>query len=177
MARADRTAWQGWVAGYVAVATALILVAPYARAQEIVGYSARTAVAQRALERSVARRPDAARATAHSRVLSARSHIAGTPAQAITRDYVIDRMREWGLETETREYHVWMPHSTEARVWRVSPDTLELVLAEGSIRGDSVTLESGQIIMANGYSGAGDVSGEVVYVNYGLIEDYARLQC
>jgi N-acetylated-alpha-linked acidic dipeptidase len=176
VARADRAAWQGRAAGYVVVATTLILIAPYARAQAIVGYNARTAVAQRALERSVARRPDAARATAHSRALSARSHIAGTPAQAITRDYVIDRMREWGLEAETREYQVWMPHSTEARVWRVSPDTLELVLAEGSIRGDAVTMESGQIIMANGYSGAGDVSGEVVYVNYGLIEDYARLQ-
>ena len=27
----------------------------------------------------------------------------------------------------------------------------------------------------NGYSGVGDVTGEVVYVNYGLIEDYAQL--
>jgi N-acetylated-alpha-linked acidic dipeptidase len=107
--------------------------------------------------------------------LSARSHIAGTPAQAITRDYVLDRMREWGLETETREYHVWLPHSTETRVWRVSPDTLELVLAEGPVPGDVVTAESGQIVMANGYSGAADVSAELVYVNYGLIEDYARL--
>lgn len=153
----------------------LVLAAPPLGAQDIVGYGARTATAQRALERSVARRPDANRARAHSRALSARSHIAGTPAQAITRDYVLDRMREWGLETESREYQVWLPHSTEARVWRVAPDTLELVLAEGPIRGDSVTAESGQIVMANGYSGAGDVSADVVYVNYGLIEDYARL--
>jgi N-acetylated-alpha-linked acidic dipeptidase len=146
-----------------------------APAQQLTGFSARAATAQRALESSAARRPTGDRARAHSRVLSARSHIAGTPAQAITRDYVIDRMREYGLETETREYQIWLPHSTETRVWRVSPDTLELVLAEGSVPGDSVTMESGQIVMANGYSGAGDVSGEVVYVNYGLIEDYARL--
>ena len=123
----------------------------------------------------MARRPDSARARDHSRALSARSHIAGTPAQAITRDYVLDRMREWGLETQSREYQIWMPHAAETRVWRVSPDTLELVLAEGPLAGDSVTAESGQIVMANGYSGAGDVSGEIVYVNYGLIEDYARL--
>lgn len=175
MERTERTRWRSRVVRNVAAASAFLLAAPCARAQEIVGYGGRTAVAQRALERSVARHPDAARATAHSRALSARSHIAGTPAQAITRDYVLDRMREWGLETETREYQVWLPHSTEARVWRVSPDTLELVLAEGPIPGDSVTMESGQIVMANGYSGAGDVSGEVVYVNYGLIGDYARL--
>lgn len=173
--RTERSGWRGRVVGCVAILASLAVEARALSAQEIVGYGARTAVAQRALERSVARRPDAARATAHSRALSARSHIAGTPAQAITRDYVLDRMREWGLETETREYQVWMPHSTEVRVWRVSPDTLELVLAEGPIPGDSVTMESGQIVMANGYSGAGDISAEVVYVNYGLIEDYARL--
>src|SRR5687768_2858545 len=162
-------------AASVATIVYLALAAPPLRAQAIVGYGARTATAQRALERSAARRPDPNRARAHSRALSARSHIAGTPAQAITRDYVLDRMREWGLEVETREYQVWLPHASEARVWRVSPDTLELVLAEGPVAGDSVTMESGQIVMANGYSGAGDVSGEIVYVNYGLIEDYARL--
>jgi len=172
--RPDPSAWRARARCAVILAS-LLGGAWSLPAQDIVGYATRSAAAQRALERSVARRPDAARATAHSRALSARSHIAGTPAQAITRDYVLDRMREWGLETETREYHVWMPHSTEARVWRVSPDTLELVLAEGSISGDSVTMESGQLVMANGYSGAGDVSAEVVYVNYGLIEDYARL--
>ncbi len=158
-----------------AVIGSLIGATQSAHAQTLVGYGARTAVSQRALEQSVARRPDAARAMAHSRALTARSHIAGTPAQAITRDYVLDRMREWGLETEVREYQVWLPHSTEARVWRLAPDTLELVLAEGPVAGDPVTAESGQLVMANGYSGAGDVSAEVVYVNYGLIEDYARL--
>jgi N-acetylated-alpha-linked acidic dipeptidase len=172
--RPDPSAWRARAQCAVILAS-LLGGARLLPAQDILGYSTRSAVAQRALERSVARRPDAARATAHSRALSARIHIAGTPAQAITRDYVLDRMREWGLETETREYQVWMPHSTEARVWRVSPDTLELVLAEGPISGDSVTMESGQLVMANGYSGAGDVSAEVVYVNYGLIEDYARL--
>jgi N-acetylated-alpha-linked acidic dipeptidase len=173
--RTERTRRQPRVARRVVAALWLALAAPSLRAQDIVGYASRAAAAQRALEQSAARRPDASRANAHSGALSARTHIAGTPAQAITRDYVVDRMREWGLETETREYQVWLPHSTEARVWRTSPDTLELVLAEGPIPGDSVTAESGQIIMANGYSGAGDVSGEVVYVNYGLIEDYAQL--
>ena len=162
----------------VAATCCIALFAPFAVAQAtqgIVGYTSRGVAAQRALERSVTRRPDTARARAHSLALTARSHIAGTPAQAITRDYVLDRMREWGLATEMREYHVWLPHSTEVRVWRTAPDTLELVLAEGPIPDDPVTAESGQIVMANGYSGAGDVSTEVVYANYGLIEDYARL--
>jgi N-acetylated-alpha-linked acidic dipeptidase len=144
-------------------------------AQDLTGYHARSLAAQRALEQRLAARLDTGRARAHARALSARSHIAGTPAQAITRDYVIDQMRAWGLTTAIREYVVWMPHTAEARVWRLAPDTLELVLAEGPIADDPVTLESGQIVMANGYSAAGDATADVVYVNYGLIEDYARL--
>ena len=175
MRRTDLTSIARNVAA-IAVATCCVPLFAAAQAtQGIAGYTPRGAAAQRALEQSVARRPDTARARAHSLALSARTHIAGTPAQAITRDYVLDRMREWGLMTETREYHVWMPHSTEVRVWRTAPDTLELVLAEGPILDDPVTAESGQIVMANGYSGAGDVTAEVVYVNYGLIEDYATL--
>src|SRR5688572_27678083 len=85
----------------VAALAYLVVAASSLSAQSIVGYASRAAAAQRALEQSAARRPDASRANAHSRALSARSHIAGTPAQAITRDYVLDRMREWGLETET----------------------------------------------------------------------------
>ena len=160
---------------HLLVAVAVFLSVPPLGAQDIVGYSSRAAAAQRTLERSAARRPDTLRAKAHARALSARSHIAGSPAQAITRDYVLDRMREWGLRTEMREYEVWLPYSTETRVWRLAPDTLELMLAEGVVPGDSVTAESGQMILANGYSGAGDVSGDLIYVNYGLMEDYALL--
>jgi N-acetylated-alpha-linked acidic dipeptidase len=158
-----------------ALLAANVLLAGSLFSQGLVGYTARNANAQRELERRIAARADTARARAHAQALSARSHIAGTPAQAITRDYVLDQMRSWGLAAEMREYEVWMPHTAEARVWRVAPDTLELVLAEGPIVSDPVTSESGQIVMANGYSAAGDVSAEVVYANYGLIEDYARL--
>ena len=53
-------------------------------------------------------------ASAHSRFLSSQPHMAGTPAQARTRDYVINQMKSWGLETEVRSYSVWMPHPVSA---------------------------------------------------------------
>ena len=54
--------------------------------------------------------------------------MAGTPAQARTRDYVINQMKSWGLETEVRSYSVWMPHPLSTRVWRIAPDPIELNL-------------------------------------------------
>ncbi len=140
----------------------------------LTGYSPAAAQRERAAEAAAIARPAAERARAHSRFLSAESHVSGTPGQARTRDYVIQQMREMGLETEVRTYSVFLPHATSARVWRVSPDARELRTAEPPVPGDS-TSALPQYPAANGYSAAGDVQGQVVYVNFGLMEDYARL--
>jgi N-acetylated-alpha-linked acidic dipeptidase len=138
------------------------------------GYAPATAAAQRQAEATVIGLPSPSNAAEYARALSREPHVAGTPAQARTRDYVIDRMRSWGLETEVRAYEVWMPHPTTVRVWRVSPEPRELPLAEGPVPGDSSSALP-EVPPVNGYGGTGDVTAELVYVNYGLIEDYATL--
>ena len=142
--------------------------------QNLIGYAPATAARERQIESDAIQRPSPTSAAAHSRALSREVHVAGTPAQARTRDYVIAQMKSWGLETEVRGYDIWMPHPTDVRVWRVAPDTLRLNLAEPVVPNDPAS-SLPQYPTVNGYSGQGDVTGEVVYVNYGLIEDYAQL--
>lgn len=144
-------------------------------AQEMTGYSAARAADQRAAEAAAIARPDSARIKALARAFADRPHVAGTPAQARTRDIVIDALKDYGLETEVREYEVWLPHTVEYGVWRIAPDPKELDLREGSTPSDPTTVEHAEYPTVNGYSGTGDATGEVVYVNYGLIEDYAQL--
>ncbi len=156
---------------------ALCLVVAFAaplRAQTTPGYSPPAAAAERAAEADVIARASASRASAHSKFLSLQPHMAGTAAQARTRDYVIEQMKSWGLETEVRGYSIWMPHPQSTRVWRVAPNPIELNLEEGAIREDTTSFAFPQVLAFNGYGAAGDVRGEVVYVNYGLIEDYAQ---
>lgn len=138
------------------------------------GYSAVAAAAERAIESDAIARPRAERARAHSRALSAESHVAGSPAQERSRDYVIEQMRSMGLETEVRAYRVFLPYPTSVKVWRTAPTEKQLDLAEPPIAGDPGS-STAQYPTVNGYSGVGDATGEVVYVNYGLIEDYAQL--
>ena len=88
---------------------------------------------------------------------------------------MIEQMKSWGLETEVRGYSVWMPHPVSTRVWRVSPGPMELSLEEGAVGEDATSSAFPQVMAFNGYGAAGDVRGEVIYVNYGLIEDYAQL--
>ncbi|HEY2065299.1 MAG TPA: M20/M25/M40 family metallo-hydrolase [Gemmatimonadaceae bacterium] len=138
------------------------------------GYSPAASAAERAVEAGAIARPDPARAREHSRTLSAEVHVAGSPAQATTRDYVIAQMRAMGLETEVRRYDVFMPYPTAVHLWRVTPRPRALPLAEPLVAGDPSSALA-QYPTVNGYSGTGDVSGEIVYANYGLIEDYAQL--
>jgi N-acetylated-alpha-linked acidic dipeptidase len=138
------------------------------------GFAAARAPGQRVLEDAAVQRLNADSARAHSRALSAETHVAGTAAQLRTRDYVLEQMRAMGLRTEVRSYSVFMPHAVSVRLWRTAPTERELPLGEPPVVGDS-TSATWQYPTVNGYSGAGEAAGEVVYVNYGLIEDYARL--
>jgi len=153
----------------------VVLALPLAAQTATPGYSLQSTAAERTAEADVISRPSPDKASAHSRFLSLQPHMAGTPAQARTRDYVIAQMKSWGLETEVRGYKVWMPHPVSTRVWRISPDPIELKLQEGPIAEDTTSVAYPQVMPFNGYGAAGDVQGEVVYVNYGLIEDYAQL--
>lgn len=157
--------------------TLSVAAAGIAQAQSTapVGYGPTAGAAQRKAESEISTQP--ARARMHSQALSKEPHVAGTPAQTRTRDYVIAQMKAMGLETEIRSYDVWLPHPTAVRISRITrmgKDTTRLDLTEPAIAGDAATALP-QYLTVNGTSGAGVGEGEVVFVNFGLIEDYATL--
>jgi N-acetylated-alpha-linked acidic dipeptidase len=140
----------------------------------LTGFAPASSAEERKREEQAIAGPDGASAREHSRVLAKEPHIAGTVAQEHTRDYVIAQMKAMGLETETRGYDVWLPHATGVHVWRMGRDTTELKLVEPPIAGDAVTSLT-PYLTVNGSSAAGTGEGEMIFVNYGLIEDYATL--
>jgi N-acetylated-alpha-linked acidic dipeptidase len=153
----------------------LALISAQASSQQpMPGYTPANAARQRELESAAIKRPLASEASTFSRDLSKETHVAGTAAQGRTRDYVIAQMKKWGIETEVRSYDIWMPHPVAVTAGRVSPSPKAFNLAEPPVASDP-TSKLGQYLTVNGYSGQGNVTADVVYVNYGLIEDYARL--
>ncbi len=158
----------------IALAMLLVVGGSATGQQSTPGYSPADAAHERQIETDAIKRPTPSSASEYSKDLSKETHVAGTPAQARTRDYVLSLMKEWGLETESRTYDVFMPHPTSVHVARVSPNPKMFSLAEPPVPGDP-TSKLAQYPTVNGYSGQGDATGDVVYVNYGLIEDYAQL--
>lgn len=120
------------------------------------------------LEQRLLAIPDTASVRQMSRDLSAVPHMAGTPAQAATRDYVLERMKSWGIDAWSKEYTVYLPQPDTVAAWVLTGSRVQRLSLREPGTGP-------QVPPFNGYTGDGDVTAEVVYVNYGLIEDYKTL--
>jgi N-acetylated-alpha-linked acidic dipeptidase len=163
------------LAGIASVAAATAAALPsLLRAQTLPGYTPANAAAQRAAEQQAIAGPVPARANERSKELSKEPHVAGTRAQKATADYVIAQMKAMGLETEYRVYDVWLPHATSVKITKIGARPVALDLSEPPIASDPAT-QFPQYPTVNGSSGAGVGEGDLVFVNFGLIEDYAVL--
>lgn len=121
---------------------------------------------------------DTARLGASVRMLSRWARVAGSPGQQVSAAYVLQQMAAAGLDTSRSEFRVWLPYPDSTVVERLEPKLmnlpLRLALEERPIPGDSASVTSVWRAM-NGYGGAGDAQGDLVYANYGLAQDYKIL--
>lgn len=157
----------------VLVAFALAGAVPLV-AQGMPGFAASAVARQRRTEDLLQSVPDSLHARADVRTLSAVPHVAGSPAQQATAAYVLREMKAAGLDTSRIDFRVWMPYPDSTIVEIVTPSRTRLVLEEPALSEDSTTQLPRWPAM-NGTAGSGDVTAEVVYVNYGLADDYAAL--
>jgi N-acetylated-alpha-linked acidic dipeptidase len=157
------------------VLLSLLVAAPVVAAQDVPGFARGSIATQLQLEARLRAVPDTASAQRHARTLAARPHVAGTPAQIATADYVVRQMASWGLDTTRAEYEVYLPFNDSSIVELITDRRERLSLDEPRIAADPTTMNEPAFAAMNGYSGAGDVTAPVVYVNYGLPADYAAL--
>jgi N-acetylated-alpha-linked acidic dipeptidase len=150
--------------------------APQAFAPSAVfGYSDFTA--QSRIEAKFLAVPDAALAGQHLKTLTAQPHLASTPEDRKTAEYVAQKFRAAGLETEIVPYRVLL---NQPKVVRVEAyDASGKLLMSGPTRehvdGDQYQDDPRVVMPFNGSSGSGDVTAEVVYANYGRLEDFDEL--
>jgi N-acetylated-alpha-linked acidic dipeptidase len=144
-------------------------------AQSIFGF--RDATAENAAETRFLAVPDPKLAEQHLRTLTQAPHMAGTPEDKATADYVAQNFREAGLDTEIVEYKVWMNYPSEISVDVTAPPGVTM---HGPTRehvdGDPYDNDSRVVTPYNGMSPSADVEAEVVYANYGTPEDFEKLE-
>ncbi len=120
--------------------------------------------------------PDPKLAEDHLRILTREPHIAGSPEDKATADYVASKFREAGLDTEIVEYRVWFNYPTEVSVDATAPAGVTMHgPSREHVEGDPFQDDARIVPPYNGMSPSGDVEAEVVYANYGSPEDFQKL--
>jgi len=121
--------------------------------------------------------PDPKLAREHLRILTQAPHIAASPEDKATADYVARKFREAGLDTEIVEYRVWLNYPSEISVDVTAPAGVSM---HGPTRehvdGDTMADDPRVVTPFNGMSPSGDAEAEVVYANYGSPEDFDKLK-
>src|ERR1041385_1392079 len=156
----------------------ITLTAPLTFAQNpLDGFSSERAVAERRWEEQFRAVPTSQSAREHLRRLTAEPHIAGTKEDYATAIYVRDQLRSYGLPAELKEYEVWLKYPNTPTVLELITNRRQpLSVKEAVVPGDPTSSNPKITPLFNGYSANGDVTGPVVYANYGLPNDYEDLK-
>jgi N-acetylated-alpha-linked acidic dipeptidase len=140
------------------------------------GFGAEESAAERRLEEQYRAVPQADSARSHLQRLTREAHVAGTREDYETAVYVRDRMRAYGLAAELKEYQVLLPYPKQPSIVElIAPRRERLKVQEAVVAQDSTSSSRKIIPLFNGYSASGDVTAPLVYVNYGLPNDYEAL--
>jgi N-acetylated-alpha-linked acidic dipeptidase len=141
------------------------------------GFTPEESRRERELEERLRAVPKPESAREHLRQLTKEPHVTGTPEDYQTALYVRDRLREYGIAAELKEYQVLLPFPHAPTVLElIAPRRERLRLQEAVIAEDPSSSNKKIIPLFNGYSASGDVTAPLVYVNYGLPDDYAALK-
>jgi N-acetylated-alpha-linked acidic dipeptidase len=160
----------------VLITLTLIPLAVSAQRAALMGFSVERSEQQREWEGIMAAVPDGARMGEYHYAMTRRPHLAGTEENYRQALYLRDLWQYLGFETELVKYDAFLPWPGELRLRLVEPEVMELAVIEPPIAEDPDTyVEDGVPGMA-AYVTPGEVTGEVVYANFGRIGDYRLLE-
>ena len=141
------------------------------------GFFPQSVQAERDLESKFKTMPDPARMREAMRRLSARPHHVGSPYDKDNAEWILGQFKSYGWDAHIENFDVLFPTPVERIVELVSPTTYRASLQETALPGDPTSNQQAeQLPSYNAYSIDGDVTGPLVFVNYGVPADYEVLE-
>ncbi len=143
----------------------------------IFGFTAPNAAKEHALEAQFDAQLNRDNLRDWMRRLSARPHHLGSAYDHDNMEFIASLFRSWGYDTNIEEFRVLFPTPKMRIVEMIAPDRYTLKLFEPPLMDDATSGQSTeQLPVYNAYSIDGDVTGDLVYVNYGVPADYDQLE-
>jgi len=142
----------------------------------LAGYSPRSSQTEREWEAKFRAIPDSANQREYMRRLSARPHHVGSPYDKDNAEWILARFKEWGLDAHIETFGVLFPTPKVRVLEMVEPTKFTAKLDEPALAVDPTSNQkSEQLPTYTAYSIDGDVTAPLVFVNYGVPEDYEKL--
>ncbi|HYR29953.1 MAG TPA: M28 family metallopeptidase [Thermoanaerobaculia bacterium] len=105
--------------------------------------------------------------------LSARPHHVGSAYGKENAEYMASLFKSWGYDTAIERFDVLFPTPKTRVVELIAPEKFTAKLSEPALKEDATSSQLEEILpVFNAYSTDGDVTGDLVYVNYGVPADY-----
>ena len=139
----------------------------------LLGFTASSAATELDLEKRFRAIPDPDRMRAAMQLLSARPHHVGSPYDKQNAEWILEQYKKWGWDAHIETFQVLFPtpksRLLEMGAWRAKLEEPTLAIDPTSGQKDE------QLPTYNAYSPDGDVTAPLIYVNYGLVDDYEQL--
>lgn len=146
-------------------------------ADNILGFDERRSEAQRALEEAFDAHISAEDMDGWLRRMSEKPHHVGSAAGRDVAEFIAAQFESWGYDTEIAEYRILLPTPRVREVELVAPTAFSATLTEDTLPADPSTAVRDELLPPyNAFSRDGEVEGELVFVNYGIPEDYEVLE-
>jgi N-acetylated-alpha-linked acidic dipeptidase len=155
----------------------LFSAVPAADGPALQGFSPDSTTSERAWEAKFKAIPSADRLREYMQRLSARPHHVGSPYDKDNAEWILAKFMEWGLNAQIESFDVLFPTPRERAVELIEPARFTAKIEEPAVSVDPTSdQQKEQLPIYNAYSIDGDVTAPLVYVNYGISDDYEQLE-
>ena len=149
----------------------------FAAAQQLPlkGFSDKSALKQAALEKQFDQQLKAENIGQTVKTLSALPHHLGSAQGKRIAETVLQKFKSYGWDAKLETYQVLFPTPKTRSLELIAPSTYKAQLKEPAFAEDATSGQEGQLPTYNAWGADGDVTGSLVFVNYGLPDDYETL--
>ncbi len=147
-----------------------------AQFKTITGFTEKAATQQLIIERKFDANLSAANIGSTIKDLSSKPHSLGSPGSKAVAENISTRFKSYGFDVKIETYIVLFPTPKTRVLEMVSPVTYKALLKEPVLKEDVTSGQEDQLPSYNAWSADGNVTGELVFVNYGLPADYETLE-
>ena len=153
------------------------LLAQTATDKPIAGFTIANAAKEHALEAQLDSKLNRDDLRTWMQRLSAHPHHLGSDYDRQNQEFIASLFKSWGYDTHIEEFSVLFPTPKKRVLEMIGPEKYTAKIAEPALSQDATSGQtSEQLPVYNAYSIDGDVTSDLVYVNYGVPADYEQLE-